>query len=86
MTRRHWFARLLAALLGAWGAGRARAAPRPPSRAPKLRRGWPAPAAPLGTTTSYFYDGSNRLRAVCDQAGTVTTAVYDGLGRPGSGV
>jgi YD repeat-containing protein len=85
MTRRHWFARLLAALLSGWGAARARAVPRPPSRAPKPRWGWPAPAAPLGTTTSYFYDASNRLVAVRYDSGPLTTYVYDGLGRPGSG-
>jgi YD repeat-containing protein len=89
MTRRHWFVSLVAALAGAWSAARARAVPRPPSRVPgrPLRPARPWPAGRGCTSASYFYDASNRLVAVHDVAGTVTTYVYDGSGgRGGPGV
>jgi YD repeat-containing protein len=77
MTRRRWFASLFATLLGAWGAARARAVP-PPSL--------PEPAAAGGRSVSYYYyDAADRLFAIRDEPGMVTTYVYDCSGRPSTG-
>jgi YD repeat-containing protein len=46
----------------------------------------PAPAAADATSVSrYSYDAANRLFAIRDEPGTVTTYVYDGRGRPATG-
>jgi len=86
MTRRHWFGSLLVTLAGAWSAARARPRRRPPAAAPAPPPpAPPEPDCPAFSYTSYVYDGSNRLVSICDQAGRLTTCVYDARGRPWGG-
>jgi hypothetical protein len=86
MTRRRWFAIVFATLFGAWGAARARSVPPPPTRAevPPVR--WRGLATPGGTTVScHYYDAANRLFAIRDEPGMVTTCVYDCSGLASTG-
>jgi hypothetical protein len=80
MTRRRWFARLFAALLGAWSAARARAFAPPPAAVPPPSV--PRPVAAGGTAVTYQHDAANRLFAARDEPRTATPCVYDCPGRP----
>jgi hypothetical protein len=59
MTRRHWFARLLASWLVTWGARRARAIAAPAS----------GPSGPAGTRPYYTHNAGNHLGSFATRPG-----------------